>query len=47
MSGCSIPHWLALLATSPAAMGEAKIEDPARGRKLVVTAARDVRALDI
>ena len=31
MSGCAIPHRLALLATSPVATGEAKIEGPRKG----------------
>ena len=31
MSGYSIPHRLALLATSPVATGEAKIEAPPQG----------------
>jgi len=31
MSGCSIPHRLALLATSPVATGEAKLEEPRKG----------------
>ena len=31
MSGCSIPHRLALLATSPAATGEAEIGEPRKG----------------
>ena len=37
MSGCSIPHRLALLATSPAATGEAKIEDPRKGAETLST----------
>ena len=35
MSGCSIPHRLALLATSPVATGEAKQEEPRKGTETV------------
>ena len=38
MSGGAIPHRLAVLATSPAATGEAKLEEPRKGTERTPTA---------